>query len=119
MTVWLVSLSTLTLKVGSSSDSLTSAFVSLSWSDLLLGSIATETTGSGKMIVSSMTGSDSSQMVSPVKVFLRPTAAAMLPELTDSFSSRRLACMIKTLPNRSLMPLVELYTYDPDLTSPE
>ena len=47
---------------------------------LVLGSIATRMTGSGNSIDSSTIGYFSSQSVSPVVVFLRPTAAAMSPE---------------------------------------
>ena len=50
-----------------------------SWSTLVLGSIATAMTGSGKFIASRMIGLSSSQIVSPVWTFLRPTAAAMSP----------------------------------------
>ena len=53
MIVWPVSSSVLTRKVGSSSASFCSAMPSLSWSDLVFGSIATRMTGSGKTIVSS------------------------------------------------------------------
>ena len=52
---------------------------SFSWSALVLGSIASEMTGSGKSIASRMTGFFSSQTVSPVVTDFRPTAAAMSP----------------------------------------
>ena len=52
---------------------------SLSWSALVLGSIATEITGSGNVIDSSRIGWLSSASVSPVVVYFRPTAAAMSP----------------------------------------
>ena len=51
----------------------------LSWSALVFGSIATEMTGSGNLIDSSMIGLSGSQSVSPVKVFFRPMIAAMSP----------------------------------------
>ena len=50
MTVWPVSSSFWTRKVGSSSASCWIAVPSFSWSDLVFGSIATEMTGSGKVI---------------------------------------------------------------------
>ena len=56
MTVWPVSSSVRTRNVGSSSDSDLSALPSLSWSVLVLGSMATWITGSGKIIRSRMTG---------------------------------------------------------------
>ena len=71
--------SVLTRKVGSSSARRWSATPSLSWSALVLGSILTSMTGSGKVIDSRMTGWSGSDSVSPVKVSLRPTAAAMSP----------------------------------------
>ena len=69
----------LTRKVGSSSDRRWSATASLSWSALVLGSTLTSMTGSGKVIDSRITGCSGSVSVSPVKVSLRPTAAAMSP----------------------------------------
>ena len=71
--------SVLTRNVGSSDISLASPTPSFSWSLLVLGSIASEITGSGKSIDSSTTGFFSSHSVSPVVTCLRPTAAAMSP----------------------------------------
>ena len=48
---------------------------SFSWSPLVLGSMATWMTGSGKVIDSSTTGLSMSHRVSPVVVFFRPMAA--------------------------------------------
>ncbi len=79
MMVWPVSSSTVTLKVGSSWASLARACESFSWSALVLGSIATDITGAGNTIDSKSTGALRSQRVSPVRVFLRPTAATMSP----------------------------------------
>ena len=79
MMVWPVSLSVWTLKVGSSCISLASAMPIFSWSALVLGSIATAMTGSGKFIASRMIGLSRSQIVSPVETFFSPTAAAMSP----------------------------------------
>ena len=56
MIVWPVSSSVRTWNVGSSSDSAPSALPSLSWSTFVLGSIATEMTGSGNSIRSSTIG---------------------------------------------------------------
>ena len=108
MIVWPVSLSVWTLKVGSSCMSLASAMPIFSWSALVLGSIATAMTGSGKFIASRMTGSSRSQIVSPVETFFRPTAAAMSPAQTSLISSRLLACILRRRPTRSLVSLVEL-----------
>ena len=72
MTVWPVSSSVRTWKVGSSSDSEKRALPILSWSALVLGSTATWITGSGKTSSSSTIGCLASQSVSPVRVFLRP-----------------------------------------------
>ena len=78
-----------------------------SWSALVLGSIATAMTGSGKFIASRMTGLFSSQIVSPVWTFLRPTAAAMSPAQTSLISSRLLACIFSRRPIRSRPSYVE------------
>ena len=48
---------------------------SFSWSPLVFGSIATEMTGSGKVIDSSTTWFAGSHRVSPVVVSLRPMNA--------------------------------------------
>ena len=82
MIVWPVSSSVRTWKVGSSSESAPSALPSLSWSTFVFGSMATEITGSGNSIRSSTIGWVGSQSVSPVVVFLRPTAATMSPANT-------------------------------------
>ena len=68
-----------TRNVGSSSDSRWRARASLSWSAFVFGSILTSMTGSGNVIDSRITGCSGSVRVSPVKVSLRPTAAAMSP----------------------------------------
>ena len=75
MIVWPVSSSRCTWKVGSSSASFWIAVPSFSWSPLVLGSMATWMTGSGKVIDSSTTGLSMSHSVSPVVVFFRPMAA--------------------------------------------
>src|SRR6059036_1766071 len=66
MIVWFVSGSECTRNVGSSSDSFCSAMLSLSWSALVFGSMATEITGSGNFIASRMIGWSASLSVSPV-----------------------------------------------------
>ena len=75
MTVWPVSLSWCTLKVGSSSASFWIDRLSFSWSLLVLGSMATSITGSGKVIDSSTTCWFGSLRVSPVVVSFRPITA--------------------------------------------
>ena len=75
MTVWPVSSSRRTVKVGSSCASFWIAVPSFSWSPLVLGSIATWMTGSGKVIDSRMICSLMSQSVSPVVVSLSPITA--------------------------------------------
>ena len=112
--VWPVSGSVWTRKVGSSCISLPSAMPSFSWSALVLGSIETAITGSGKLIASSTTGCLGSQIVSPVVTFFRPTAAAMSPAHTSVISSRLLACILSSRPMRSLLPFLALSTEVPD-----
>ncbi len=119
MRVWLDSASVLTRKVGSSSASRWRAIDILSWSAFVFGSTASSMTGSGKVIDSSTTGLSSAVSVSPVVVFLRPTAAAMSPALTWSISSRWLACIWRMRPTRSFSPFVLLNTYEPVLSVPE
>ena len=67
---------------------------------------------------SSNTGLPSVQRVSPVPVSLGPTMAAMSPAYTSSTSVRLAACISTSLLTRSRLPLVELYTYVPDLSVP-
>ena len=79
MMVCPVSSSVRTRKVGSSSDSFIRLSDSLSWSILVLGSMATKITGSGNSMDSRITGCSGAVSVSPVEVLLSPTAAAMSP----------------------------------------
>ena len=79
ITVWPVSSSVRTMKVGSSSPRRPRATPIFSWSTLVFGSIETCTTGSGKLIVSRRIGASGAQSVSPVVVCLMPTPAAMSP----------------------------------------
>ncbi len=87
MMAWPVSWFVLTVKVGSSSESLAKEIPIFSWSALVFGSIASEMTGSGKVILSRMTGFASSHRVSPVKVSLSPTAAPISPAPISLISS--------------------------------
>ena len=119
MIVWPVSSSVRTWKVGSSSDERAERLASLSWSTLVFGSIATEITGSGNSMRSSTIGCAGSQSVSPVVVFLRPTAATMSPAKTASLSSRWLACIWRMRPTRSFLSLVALSTGLPAASLPE
>ena len=80
ITVWPVSSSVRTWKVGSSSPRRWSATDSFSWSTLVFGSIERCTTGSGKCIALEHDRRvRRAQSVSPVEVCLRPTPAAMSP----------------------------------------
>ena len=113
MTVWPVSSSVRTRKVGSSSDRRWRAVASFSWSCLVFGSIARSMTGSGNVIRSRITGSAVSVSVSPVVVDFRPTAATMSPAETSSTSSRWFACIISRRPARSLRSFVALMIAEP------
>ena len=119
MMTWPVCSSVLTRKVGSSAISLAMPWPSFSWSALVFGSTASEMTGSGKTIFSRMIGFFSSHSVSPVVTDFRPTAAAMSPALTSLISSRLLACIFSRRPMRSVRPLVELITEEPEVSVPE
>ena len=88
ISVWPVSSSVRTRKVGSSSERRCRPEPSLSWSAFVFGSIATAMTGSGKSIASSRMGAVSIASVSPVVEALRPTAAAISPAPISSRSSR-------------------------------
>ena len=79
ITVWPVSSSARTWKVGSSSPRRWSATESFSWSTFVFGSIERCTTGSSKVIASSTIGASGAVSVSPVEVCFRPTPAAMSP----------------------------------------
>ncbi len=105
MIVCWVSSSVRMRKVGSSWARRVSAMPILSWSPFVLGSMACEMTGSGKVMFSSRMAFFSSHSVSPVRVSPRPTAAAMSPAPIASMSSRWLACMRRMRPMRSLRPL--------------
>ena len=75
ITVWPVSTSWCTLKVGSSSASFWIDRLSFSWSLLVFGSMATSITGSGNVIDSRTTCLFGSHKVSPVVVSLSPITA--------------------------------------------
>ncbi len=119
MIVWPVSSSVCRWNVGSSSDSRMRASVSLSWSALVLGSMATWMTGSGNSSDSRTIGEFGSHSVSPVVVCLSPTAATMSPAKTADLSSRWLACICRMRPIRSLRSLVEFRTASPFFRVPE
>ncbi len=118
ISVWPVSSSVWTRKVGSSSASRASPFPSLSWSAFDFGSTATEMTGSGKLIDSSTIGADSAASVSPVVVSLRPTPAAISPAPISSRSSRLFACICRIRPMRSVLPVLVLRTRSPAFSLP-
>ena len=119
ISVWPVSSSEVTRKVGSSSESRARPLPSLSWSAFDFGSTATEITGSGKVIDSSTIGADSAARVSPVVVDLRPTPAAISPAPISSRSSRWFACIWRMRPIRSVLPVVVFMTRSPALILPE
>mmetsp|Transcript_20431 Transcript_20431/g.60309 ORF Transcript_20431/g.60309 Transcript_20431/m.60309 type:complete len:209 (-) Transcript_20431:1127-1753(-) len=119
MTVCPDSSSRLKRKEGSSCASLMSASVIFSMSPLVLGSTATEMTGSGNSIFSRITGLDGSQSVSPVVVSLQPTRAMMSPAKAWSMSVRSLAFISSMRPMRSFLFLTELSTVSPLLSTPE
>ncbi len=119
MTVWPVSSSYFTTKVGSSSASLPRPVPSLSWSAFVFGSTATEITGVGKLIDSRTIGLDGSASVSPVDECFSPTIATMSPVNAASMSSRWFACICRIRPIRSLRSFVVFSTWDPERRTPE
>ena len=119
ISVWPVSSSVRTRKVGSSSERRCRPWPSLSWSAFVFGSTATEITGSGNVIDSSTIGAVSVESVSPVVVFFRPTPAAISPAPISSRSSRWFACIWRMRLMRSVLPVVVLRTRSPVLRWPE
>ena len=83
------------------------------------GSTATEITGSGKIIDSSLIGAVSVASVSPVVVALRPTPAAISPAPIYSRSSRWFACIWRMRLIRSVLPVFVLRTRSPAFSRPE
>ena len=106
MTVWPVSWSVETRKVGSSWTRRPSAWPIFSWSAFDFGSMASSMTGSGKSIFSRITGLSGSHSVSPVVTLLRPARAMMSPARASFTSSRLLACISSMRPMRSLRSFV-------------
>ena len=90
-----------------------------SWSDLVFGSTAIEMTGSGKIMRSRVMMWSCEHSVSPVVTSFRPTAAAMSPARTSLISSRSLECICRMRPTRSFFDLTGLYTWSPELSTPE
>ena len=105
MIVWPDSSSVDTRNDGSSFARRCSAMPIFSWSALVFGSTATEMTGSGKIIFSSVMTCSGSHSVSPVITSFRPTAAAMSPARTSLISLRSFACICSRRPMRSLLIL--------------
>ena len=93
---------------GSSFASFCSAMPIFSWSALVFGSTATEITGSGNSMRSSVMTLFGSHSVSPVVTSFRPTAAAMSPARTSLISSRSFECICRMRPMRSFLPLTGL-----------
>ena len=103
--VWPVSSSVRTRKVGSSSTNLAIAIPILSTSACVLGSIAIDITGSGKVILSNTIGLSSLHNVSPVFISLNPTAAPISPASIKSTGFCLLACICIILLIRSFLPV--------------
>ncbi len=119
MMVWPDSWSVLTRNEGSSFARRCSARPIFSWSDLVFGSTATEITGSGNSIFSSVMMLSGSHSVSPVVTSFRPTAAAMSPARTSLISSRSAACICSRRPMRSFFERAGTNTWSPELSTPE
>ncbi len=119
MMVWPDSSSVDTLNDGSSLARRCSARPIFSWSALVLGSTATEITGIGMTIFSSVITFSRSHSVSPVNTSLSPTAAAMSPARTSLISLRSLACICNKRPMRSFLSFVGTYTVSPEFSVPE
>ena len=118
ITVWPVSLSTFTLKVGSSSLNLFIPFANWSWSPLETGSIDTETTGSGNSMDSKVT-SPFSDKVCPVLTSFNPITATISPALASSNSSLLLACIWRILETLCFSPVFESIQKEPFFKEPE
>ena len=78
---------------------------------LVLGSTATEITGSGNSIRSRMIGASIAHNVSPVVTSFNPIAAAISPARTSLISSRLLACICTIRPKRSRFDVQSLILY--------
>jgi energy-converting hydrogenase Eha subunit E len=87
-----------------------SAIPIFSWSALVFGSTATEITGSGNSIDSTINFLFISQIVSQVFVSFNHTIAPMFHAVISSTSSLLLACICSSLPILSLSQVVALYT---------
>ena len=68
---------------------------------------------------SRMIGLFMSHRVSPVVTSFMPISAAMSPAQTFLISARWLACICTMRPTRSFLPLTELSTASPELSTPE
>ena len=119
MMVWPDSSSVCTRKEGSSFARRCRARPIFSWSALVFGSTATEITGSGNTIFSSVMCFSRSHSVSPVITSFNPTAAAMSPARTSLISVRSLACICSRRPMRSFLSLIGTYTVSPVFSVPE
>jgi len=115
ITVWPVSLSVPILKVGSSSAILFKARESLSWSAFVLGSIAIEITGSGKLIDSYFIGLVGVHIVSPVLIFFNPRLQQCHRYKLLRSPTRLFACISRILEILSLLSVVVLKYLGPHL----
>jgi hypothetical protein len=119
MMSWPVSASSLVVKVGSSTDNTWRVSLSLSRSDRVLGSMATEMTGTGNFIFSNRRGQPSLPTVSPVLASFMPTRTAMSPALISSSGSDLFACMRRMRVTRSRFFLPTFHTVEALLMEPE
>jgi len=91
---------------GSSFARRCSATPIFSWSTLVFGSTATEMTGTGKIHLLKRNDLLKVAQRVAVKTSFKPTAAAMSPARTSLISVRSLACICRSRPMRSFLPLV-------------
>ena len=93
---------------------------SFSWSPLVLGSMATWMTGSGNVIDSSTIGcAGSHKRVARGGVLEADERVDVTRAGASSTGFSLLACIWKSFPMRSFLPLVELTTWAPVPTLPE
>ena len=120
MTVWPVSSSVRTWKVGSSSERLKRALPILSWSTLVFGSTATWITGSGNSRFSSTISVHRGREGVAGACVLEPDAGR---DVTGEDARPRprgwLACICRMRPMRSLLLWVVFTTVPPFSSAPE
>ena len=97
-----VSSSFWSLSVGSSAINFSRTWSSFSWSAWVLGSTATDITGSKNSIFSNKTGWSMEQSVSPVEDSFNPITPTRLPAPAESMRSLLLACIFNMRESFSL-----------------